>query len=52
MPLTAADVEALAKARDLPPLATDVYLDWLTQMSATAPSERRLNTDADEPFEL
>jgi hypothetical protein len=52
MPLTAADLEALARARILRPLPTDAYLEWLTLMSVTAPPERRLNTDSDEPFEL
>jgi hypothetical protein len=32
MPLTSADLEALARARQLRPLRTDVYLDWLTLM--------------------
>jgi hypothetical protein len=52
LPTTAADLEALARARNLPPLATDAYLDWLTLMAATTAPIRRLNTDADEPFEL
>ena len=52
MPLTAADLEALARARQLRPLATDAYLDWLTLMSRHHGAPRRLNTDDDEPFTL
>jgi hypothetical protein len=52
LPLTEADIEALAQARQLRPLATTAYLEWLTSMSTTVKVERRLNTDADEPFEL
>lgn len=52
LPTTAADLEALARARNLRPLATDAYLDWLTLMAATTKPIRRLNTDEDEPFEL
>ena len=52
MPLTAADLEALDRATRLPPLATEAYLKWLTLMSAGLRPVRRLNTDADEPFEL
>ena len=51
MPLTAADIEALDRARNLPPLTTKAYLDWLTLMWRPD-GERRLNTDADEPFTL
>jgi hypothetical protein len=52
LPTTAADLEALARARNLRPLATDKYLEWLTLMAATTEPVRRLNTDEDEPFEL
>lgn len=52
MPLTAADLEALARSQQLRPLATDAYLDWLTLMSKGARPVHRLNTDSDEPFEL
>lgn len=52
MPLTATDLEALARARELRPMATDAYLDWLTLMSANAPASRETNSDSDEPFEL
>lgn len=52
MPLTASDLEALARARQLRPLATDAYLDWLTLMWQPDGEPHRLNTDADEPFTL
>ena len=52
MPLTAADLEALARARQLRPLTTQAYLDWLTLMWRPDGEPRRLNTDADEPFTL
>ena len=52
MPTTAADLEALARARHHRPLANEAYLDWLTLMSATSKPAHRLNTDDDEPFEL
>jgi hypothetical protein len=54
-PLTAEDIEALARARDLLPLPTAVYLEWLTLLSGGKPFARELrrnNTDGDEPFEL
>jgi hypothetical protein len=51
MPLTKADIEALDRARQLPPLPTNDYLDWLTLMWRPD-HERRLNTDTDEPFTL
>lgn len=52
LPLTAADFDALERARQLRPLPTADYLRWLTLMSATIDPERRLNTDEDEPFSL
>jgi hypothetical protein len=52
MPLTAADLEALARARNLRPLPTEAYLDWLTLMSAASNPVHRLNSDSDKPFEL
>jgi len=51
MPLTAEDIEALARSRQLRPLPTDVYLAWLTLMWRPD-GEHHLNTDADEPFTL
>lgn len=52
LPLTAEDIEALARARHLRPLPDASYLEWLTWMSTVLPPPRRNNTDADEPFEL
>jgi hypothetical protein len=52
LPLTAADLEALARARQLRPLPTVEYLQWLTLMWRADGESRRLNTDADEPFTL
>lgn len=53
MPLTSADIEALARARDLPPLSTEDYLAWLTLMiRPDARRPDRNNTDSDEPFTL
>lgn len=52
MPATAADIEALARARDLRQLDTESYLAWLTLISLTTKRVQRLNTDSDEPFEL
>lgn len=52
MPLTAADLEALALARKLPPLPTGMYLEWLALLWRPDGEPRRLNTDADEPFTL
>jgi len=52
MPLTAADLEALARARQLRPLPTMAYLEWLTLLSKAHPSQHELNTDSDEPFTL
>jgi hypothetical protein len=46
------NLEALARARKLQPLDTDVYLDWLTMMSISPESASRLNTDDDLTFDL
>ena len=51
MPLTAADLEALARARNLRPLTTESYLHWLSLMRVSPPS-RETNSDSDAPFEL
>jgi hypothetical protein len=51
MPLTAEDIAALERARHHRPVPTDKYLEWLTLMYLPS-SDRRLNTDDDEPFEL
>ena len=52
MPLTAADLEALARARQLRPLPTAAYLEWLTAMWRPDMEPHRINTEADEPFTL
>ena len=52
MPLTSADLEALARARNLPPLPTDTYLEWLTLMWRPDGEPHRLNSPSDEPFTL
>ena len=53
MPLTAADIEALARARNLRPLTPGEYQRWVDMMSEiNGEPPRRLNTDADEPFTL
>ncbi len=52
LPLTAADLEALARARQLRPLTTEAYLAWLTLMWRPDGEPHRLNTDAYEPFTL
>jgi len=51
MPLTATDLEALARARNLRPMTTESYLEWLTLMRVN-PARRETNSDSDEPFEL
>ena len=51
IPTTPADVEALERARDLRPLPTQAYLDWLTLMSVPR-LPRETNSDSDEPFVL
>lgn len=51
LPTTAEDIEALERAREQKPLATDAYLRWISQMPKT-PRPRGFNTDDDEPFEL
>ena len=53
MPLTAADIEALARARDLPPLDAQEYQQWCDLITRHhPPPPRPLNTDDDEPFTL
>lgn len=51
LPTTVADLEALARARDLRPLPTKAYLEWLTLMSIPR-LPRETNSDTDEPFVL
>jgi hypothetical protein len=50
MPLTSADLEALARARQLRPLRTDAYLEWLTLMWRK--DQKREPVAFDEPFTL
>jgi hypothetical protein len=50
VPTTAEDVRALEAARQLPPLDTAAYLQWLTLMSDT-PTER-IPSVFHEPFTL
>jgi hypothetical protein len=52
LPTTPADIEALARARQLPPMSTVDYLAWLTLMTSGERPVPRLNTDDDEPFTL
>ena len=52
LPTTAADIEALERARRHPQLATDEYLKWLSLMTTGPRPGPRLNTDDDAPFEL
>lgn len=53
MPLTAADLEALARSRNLRPLTAHDYQLWVDLITAgQPPRDPRLNTDSDEPFEL
>lgn len=52
MPLTAADLEALARARNLKPLSAEEYQRWVDWIAEHHGEPRRLNTDADEPFTL
>ena len=51
LPVTAADIEALKGARDIPPLGFEKYLQWLNEITAT-PSKRRRMSWPDTPFEL
>jgi hypothetical protein len=52
MPLTSADLEALARSRRLRPLTADDYQRWVDLITVGQRPVHRLNTDADEPFEL
>lgn len=51
-PLTAKDLEALARARHLKPLSALDYQRWVDWIAEHHGETRRLNTDADEPFTL
>lgn len=53
MPLTAADIEALDRARNLRPLSAEDYQRWHDLMiKCHGQPPHRDNTDADEPFTL
>jgi hypothetical protein len=53
MPLTSDDLEAMARSRRLRPLTAADYQRWVDLITAHQPRrDPRLNTDADEPFEL
>jgi hypothetical protein len=51
LPLTAADIEALDRARNIPRLGFEKYLEWLSEITAH-PSDRRRLSWPDIPFEL
>lgn len=51
LPTTAADIEALDRARNLAKLPDDVYLEWLELMSRNAPPRER-DEFPSEPFVL
>jgi hypothetical protein len=54
--ITAADIEALARARDLPSLLPTEYMEWVELIARHHPDavsrEGRGNIDSDEPFTL
>ncbi len=53
VPTTAADVEALLKARQLRPLTFAQYVEWVTSIVGDKrPASRETNRDTDKPFEL
>jgi hypothetical protein len=53
VPTTAADVEALWKARQLRPLTFEQYVSWVTAIIGNKrPPSRETNSDSDKPFEL
>lgn len=52
VPTTTEDIAALERARDLKPLPTEAYLEWLSRMPKTPARPHDLNTDDDEPFTL
>ena len=52
-PLTAADLEALARARNLRPLSAEAYQAWVDLIEKHHGKPEHLgNTDSDEPFTL
>jgi hypothetical protein len=54
VPTTSADLEALARARQLRPLSADEYQQWVDLVHAHHPPPDRDETgrEADEPFSL
>lgn len=52
LPTTAADVEALDRARNLRKLPDEVYLEWLELLSRNAPPRERDDAFPSEPFVL
>lgn len=52
MPLTAADLEALDRARVLRPLSAEDYQRWVDLIEKYHGVRHWLNTDSDEPFTL
>jgi hypothetical protein len=51
VPTTIADIQALERARQLPPLADEAYLDWLTALTKRHPASDHI-TPWPEPFTL
>jgi hypothetical protein len=51
LPLTAADMEALDRARNIPRLGFEKYLQWLSEITAHTSDRRRMRWP-DLPFEL
>jgi hypothetical protein len=51
LPLTAADIEALDRARNIPRLGFEKYLQWLSEFTADRSRPRR-SSWVDIPFEL
>jgi len=52
VPTTAADNEALWRARQLNGMSADEYLQFLLTFTENLPASRETNSDSDEPFEL
>ena len=52
MPLTAADLEALARSRNLRPLSARQYQEWVDLIEKHHGIQRRETNAGDEPFTL
>ncbi|HEY0159029.1 MAG TPA: hypothetical protein VGF28_17215 [Thermoanaerobaculia bacterium] len=52
VPVTAADNEALWRARRLNEMSPEEYLEFLVTFTENVPASRETNSDSDEPFEL